>query len=77
MKLFTKTYQIYVYDRQLIRYSNQKNEIDGYYYDRDFALRNIIRSSSLEPHQFVLCELTNSTCEIIAMAKSGKFQYVL
>lgn len=29
MKVFTKTYQIYVYDRQLIRYSNQKNEIDA------------------------------------------------
>lgn len=69
-------YQIYIYDRQLIKYSDRKHNIDGYYSDSDQAEKDLVRASMLEPRQLILAELTDSTSYIVATAKFGQIQYV-
>ena len=76
MKVFTKTYQIYIYDRQLIKYSDHKHNIDGFYSDSDQAEKDLVRASILEPQQLILAELTGSTSYIVAVARFGRVQYV-
>jgi len=75
----SSTYQIYVYDRQLKKYSNRDRNIDGYYFEPelDMAEKDLIRASLFESYQLLLCELTDSTCEILAIARFGKIQYIL
>ncbi len=70
------TFQIYIYDRQLIKYSDRKLNIDGFYLESDRAEKDLRRASTLEPRQLTLVELTDSTCYIIAIARFGKIQYV-
>lgn len=76
MKTHIKVYQIYIYDRQLKKYSNLNYGIDGYYYDPAEAEKALARASGLEHNQLVLSELTNSICCIVAIAHRGIVQYV-
>ena len=69
-------YQIYIYDRQLIKYSDHKHNIDGYYSDSDRAEKDLVRASILEPRQLILAEITDSTSYIVAVARFGRVQYV-
>ena len=65
-------YQIYIYDRQLKKYYNRSHKIEGWYEDPREAIKDLARASTIEYNQLVLSELTDSSCNIIAIAERGK-----
>lgn len=64
-------YQIYKYDKQLIKLPNNKFKIDGYQYSLDEALKEFSLANSIysiDNIQLVLCELKEYSCKIIAIS---------
>jgi hypothetical protein len=72
----SKIYQIYIYDRQLKKYSNAIYNIEGFYTDIDQALKDTKRASSIEHNQILLSKLTESKSWIVAIAESGNVEMV-
>lgn len=64
-------YQIYTYEKQLVKLKNNKFKIDGYYYDLDEAIKEFARANSIYSItniQLVLCELKEYSSKIIAIS---------
>ncbi len=65
------TYQIYTYDRQLIKFYSREHNIEGYYYNKSEAQKDFVRASCHSYDQVVLVALDEYGSKIVGVAQGG------
>lgn len=69
-------YQIYTYDRQLLKFYNREHNIEGFYDDRTEAQKDFIRASCHSYYQVVLVALDKYSSKIVGVAQGGVVTWV-